>query len=356
MKRRVIVAALAMSIAGGSAFLFGQAASPIAPPPPGPATMPEADKPIAVINGREINNAAFYNLMMQIAGMRVFQQVFDLTLVQRACMDAGIPLDGPDFEKRMKDELQRTLDEMSASSPQLKDLKDDDKLRVLNQLLAQRGVTVPEFQMGLQRAAGLRALAKGKVDVTDKEIEEYYTSKYGDRVLVRVFNVGSVDNAAKLREQLEKQKKPIEDAARDAGLQLPNPQLIPKNASNIDQVKSVAFALNEHELSAPVSYNGGLLMIYLEKKQPSETAKTSLASVKSDLQKEIYNIKETQWMTGHLNQLRANAAVTINNPVLQQQFAAIADQMKRQAEATSQPATMPGALPAATAPAALPGK
>src|SRR5205085_730188 len=55
----------------GTSYLGAQTAAVSPPAATPPASMPAIDPnaPIAVINGRDINNARFYSLLMEVAGM-----------------------------------------------------------------------------------------------------------------------------------------------------------------------------------------------------------------------------------------------------------------------------------------------
>ena len=81
-KRRLLAGALALITAGGTSFLWSQSAGPsVAPPIAPPATAPmDPNAPIAMVNGLPINNAVFYELLIQADGWRIFQQVLDLAL------------------------------------------------------------------------------------------------------------------------------------------------------------------------------------------------------------------------------------------------------------------------------------
>jgi hypothetical protein len=314
--------------------------------------MPAADKPIATINGKDINNARFYALLMEVAGMRVFQQVFELTLVQRACSDAGIPLSGDDFEKRMREELQRTLDGIQGPG-----LKPEDKPRVLDEILRQRGVTPIEFRMNLEKNAGLRALAAGKVNVTNEDIDDAYDAKYGERAEVLIFDLGVSDNAlttgANLRRALEIDKKTPQEAAQSVGIPAPNSATISKSAhgSGIETLAAAIFTPNrkEGDLTASIPYNGRNLMVQVVKKHPDTRANNPKAAVTDQLRKDVLNLKETNWMNAHMAKLRSEANVQINDPVLSAQFDAILQQIRAQAAATSQPGAAPATMPAGPA-------
>jgi hypothetical protein len=64
-------------------------------------------------------------------------------------------------------------------------------------------------------------------------------------------------------------------------------------------------------------------------------------SVKEKVRQEVTNSKQDFWMRNQLNYLRSQARVDVNDPVLAQQFAAVAAQMRAAQAAASQPATAP---------------
>jgi hypothetical protein len=339
-----------MALAGaGAASLWAQA-KPASGQPTGPATLPSLETPIAKINGHDINNAAFYNLLIQVAGMRVFQQVIDLSLAQQACTGAGIPIDGPEFQKRVEAEFQRALDTMNVPNA-----SNEEKQKILDEVLRRQGVNSVEFGMNLQRTALLRALSKGKVDVTDQDIDEAYLAQYGDRVQAKIIEVGTLERAAMLREAIEKQKKTPDEAAQELGIAAPASWTISSNANGIDDIKKVAFAKNEGELSAPITLNGRMFMVFVEKKLPSQLKSVPKDSVKDKLRATVQDLKETQWMSKQLDTLRLNASIQINNATLLQQFQAVQEARKRQADAAAAAGAANAPAPAGGAsPAGLP--
>src|SRR4051812_46979785 len=153
----------------------------------------DPNAPIAVINGRDINNARFYSLLMEVAGMRVFQQAFDLTLVQDACQKSGIETTGDRFEQRLKDEYKRTLDTMTVAGVTASTTTTDalEKEKILNEVLRRQGVTAIEFRMGLETRCLLRAMAQRNesLSVTDADVDDAYVAEYGERRAVHLVQV-----------------------------------------------------------------------------------------------------------------------------------------------------------------------
>jgi hypothetical protein len=329
MKRFVVASAIAACTFGAGYRAGAQATS-----------QPAAPKPIAVINGHEINNERFDQLLMQVCGLRVFEEVLNWTIVQQACNQAGFQTDGDDFNKLVQAEYQHVLDTFGANG-----ISEEDRPKFLQAILQRQGVSPVEFQMTMQQQAGLRALSKGHVDVTDEEVKQQFDSDYGDVAEARIITIRDTSpkdafvTASKVREQIEKEKKDPSDVARD--LKLPIQAVkIPRNAEGAKEFRDTAFQLKPGQLSASVLQNGMNFLIFLDKIDPAQP-NVKFDSVKDKVRQEVSNAKQDAWMRNQLNYLRSQARVDVNDPVLAQQFAAVAAQMRAAQAAASQPATAP---------------
>ncbi len=311
-----------------------------------PTSQPAPAKPIAVINGHEIDNERFNRLLMEVCGLRVFETVLNWTVVQQACNQAGIQTDNEDFSKSVNAEIQRVLDALGASG-----ISEADRPRFLQVALQKQGISNVEFQMSMQQQAGLRALSKGHVDVTDDEVKQQFEANYGERAEVRIIRIQdgaqpALVTASKVREQVEKQKRDPSEAARELGLPI-EPVKIPKNADGpgIKEIRETAFQLKPGQLSASVLQNGVNYLIFLDKIDPAQTD-VKFETVKAKVREEVQTAKEQQWMANHLMYLRSQARVDVNDPVLGRQFAAMAAQQRAAQAATTQSATQPATAPA----------
>ena len=306
------------------ATLIGRAQTPA-------ASQPAAEQPVAVITGREINTRKFDDLLMQVAGLRVFQEVLDWTIVQQACDQAGIETQGDKFTAQWKAEYAREL----ARLPIPADVPDQDRPKILAQYLQRQNISEVQFQMVLQKTAGLRALAQGHVDVSDDEVKREFESEYGDKVVCRIITVKDLPEAGKVREAIENDKKDPTDVAHDMNLPI-QPVTISKNANaeQIEELKNTAFQLKEKQLSAAIPMKGIYFMVYLDKKVAAQTD-VKFTTVKDKVRKDVLDAKESQWMQNHLTFLRQNARVTVNDPILRGQFQAIAASIKAQQDAAA---------------------
>ncbi len=359
-KRRLLAGTLALMTASAASLLWSQT-PPSAPSAAPPATAPmDPNASIAMVNGLPINNAVFYELLIQADGWRMFQQVLDLALAQNACQGAGIAWSGPDFETRKKAEFQRYLDNITVEGTTL---TNEDKSKLIAERLRQQGVSNAEFNLRLDRDTCLRALAQGKIDVTPEEIEAFYKSTYGKKVTANIFQVPDTTAVVNLKAAIDKQKVALEDvsidkqnqilavAAQSVGLGAPQPAIIPENAPGIDSLKTLAFATPEKTASSMLEFQGKNIVVYVNKKEDSQLAKFTLTTVlptggtvTDKLKQQIYTAKESQWMNNRMTDLRLHAAVTVNHPFLKEQYDAWVDAVRKQLAAAA-----PGA--ATTAPA-----
>jgi hypothetical protein len=348
--------ALAACVTLGGTFAIGQT-QPAAPA--GPPDGPNITGSVAQVDGKDISAKAFNELLMEVAGVRVFRQVFDLVLVQNACTAAGIRVEGAEFQKLVEEEKQRTLDKLGEQG-----VDKDKREQVLAGMLNQRGVTNVEFSMGLQQAAGLRLLAKGRVEAPKPdEINTAFVAQYGPKVQVEVIALKDEKDAAAIREALKTQD--FRSIANARQLQW-NQFTISSNNNDpapIKDFRDYGFSAKEKELSPAIPFKGpqGMVyyMVYVDKKIADSGKK--LADVQKQVTDSVTAMKEQNWMAQHLNDMRARAAVTIKDPILDRHFKAIME-ANRARTSTTQPGgpgatDLPGALPGgAGGPATMPGK
>jgi hypothetical protein len=387
--RRLMTGAIIAATVAGTTCLLAQNAPTAGPAlPPGGAT-PDPNAAIATILGKDINNKAFYDILMQVAGMRVFQQVFDLTLVQNACMMSGVSLQGDEFTKRLTDEYNRTLAGLNVTltapttwtgtkpvEEQKKEWENNAREQALNYVLQRQGVTAMEFRIKLETQANLRALSNNaRITVEPKEVEEAYDAEYGEKRQIHIFLINDKDTtasntAAKVRAAIaeniakpEGDRRSLEEVAQRNTWPQPQAWTISFNAKGIDEILKAAFAMKKDgEISADTAVKQGdqtqHVMIVLDKiLADTRTAHPKTPAEMENLKKKVQELKENQWMNNQLALLRANAAPTvkINDPILKDQFDRMAKAMQEQAAAaaaaTQTTGTAPSSAPAIPAPA-----
>ena len=374
--RHLTVAAVLASAVSGAAFAQATtmpSTSPTVAGPamPAPGTMPAQSDEIATINGQKINSKAFYDILMQVAGMRVFQEVLDLTLAQKACIDAGVPLDGEAFAKRLDTEREKWMDSLNIKAAEGKPaLTKDQRLEALSRIIQQQGMSGVEFRLALETRAELRALSEGKIEVTDAEITDAYDGEYGEKRVIHIISYPEGTSVLAIKTALNTKKADGSyPTAEEVAVQLKLPQqpsqgTISKSAKTEKVIHDTVFELlkaphDSQDAEVPVSATEKRKVLFvLDEIIKDKRTATPLATVKEELRQRVFDAKQGQWMGDRLNDLRRRAQVEVKDTYLQDYYRQIFEQMQRQqaaATAASQPVTAPASMPVsmpATRPAA----
>ncbi len=373
--RRVTVGAVFMAMAVGATCLLAQTVPGGAPAISAPPATPP-NPSLAFINGKEVNREAFDAIMIQVAGMRVFDQILNLTIVQQACINGGIPMSGKEYSDRIQAEIDKTLDSFTlpapapGAAPLSKDEEKKQRTMILGQVLQQRGVTAVEWRMGLETSAGLRALAKDKVAATtDKEADTAWESQYGERRGVHIMVLPADNNeaatmAGKYRQMIADDKKTPEQAAAELKQGAPASWTISKNATEVPDIRQVTFESLKKpgDISAITTVHQAgqpdqKVIILLDKiEEDRKNANPNNAAMHQEMKDKVYTAKEQAWMNNQLQILRGNATVDIKDPVLADQYKQLEAQRQANAAAATAATSGPsGTAPAGTAPAPMSG-
>lgn len=296
-----------------------------------PDTLTPAAPAFAVVTGKDINRSAFNSALAQVSGLKVFQQVLDLTIVNQACVAVPLPMDAKAIDDRVQKELDRTL----ATMPP--DALGGAREKSLTDLLASRHISPIEFRIGLETAGGLRALVQSKLKVTEEEIKEAWLALYGERRTLYLFRLPAGEEDAtvtKMKALLAEGKSPAMVAAE---LRQANPAAltISKNAANkelLDIIKATYDLKKAGEMSGIVSVTppaaaGGTppaaqkFIVVLEKIEEDRTQQNPLNdALRAETEKKVHDLKEQSLMSGELQQLRSKASVEFKDPVLKGLF------------------------------------
>lgn len=325
----------ALALVSGLALTAGLSAQTTAP-----ATQPAVNPVLATINGQSVDRARFFELLMAIHGPRMFEQVLEMELVRQATVAAGITVGQP--------QMQAELDRVTASF-EAQGIPKAQHDAALNQLLQRQNVSFLEFQMGLQKAAGLRALAKDKVKLTEADYTKAQEAEYGPKLQVRVINVGTLEGATQLRRETEQTKLSANEVATKYNWPM-EVVTIPESAEGlVPAVKNVLFTsanpLKDFELSAGVPMDGGVRVFQIEKRIPRVKEVTD--AMKTKFRAAVVENVEKQWAEQHLRSLVGNAQLNIIDPQLSVYYAEV---IRRTQAAATQAATQAAATQATTKP------
>jgi parvulin-like peptidyl-prolyl isomerase len=133
-----------------------------------------------------------------------------------------------------------------------------EKQQSLELLLQQKGLTLAEFKLGMERNAHLRKVVERDFHVDEATLREEFSRVYGDKVEVRHIQVGDVNGLHEVLNQLEN-KADFADIARRISQNAetaPNGGLLPAFAFNDESIAPVlreaAFSMKPGEVSKPI--------------------------------------------------------------------------------------------------------
>lgn len=173
-------------------FALGCQSTPKQPPAdPAAASSPDATqgKLAAYIDGQAVTQTQLYQIIIQAHGGEALAQLLLDRAVQARLKQENIKL-GKDDINAEQAQLLATL------SPD-----PDQAARLLQDMRTDRGLDPQRFNAMLQRNAGLRALVRDKITISDASIEQAYQLRFGKRYQARLITTNQLDPLTQARRQ-----------------------------------------------------------------------------------------------------------------------------------------------------------
>lgn len=167
----------------------GDTATPESDAAPGPVLQDFGGR-IAFINGEQVTKDQLYRIMAEAGGGEALAEVILDRALQQRLKDAGQTI-GPKDIQAERDRLIASLD----PDP-------DQATRLLREMRSIRGLGELRFESLLRRNAGLRALIKDAVTVSDTNIQQAYDVRYGQRYELRLLTADKVAALNKARKRV----------------------------------------------------------------------------------------------------------------------------------------------------------
>ena len=294
--------------------------------------MPRSPAPgnpaVAMVNGAALSKEHFLNSLLRLNGLGLLEKWIQLTVLKQACVKAGLHVG----KSQVDAAEQGVLNQLAAQHIPAK-----QRIPVLEKLLARKGESLAEFRMALARTTYMMALAKGHVHITNAEVKLAYKTNFGPKVEVRDIVVNTFDGAATVRHLIMDKHENPAVVAQQHSINKQNSangglEVIPLEDKALPQILlDTARELQPNVLSAAVPINGTLHLLWLVKKVPASTV--PLSKVHAALKADLLNQGELQWGQIELNRLVAQSKITIANPILNQEFAALREAYAEQAQA-----------------------
>lgn len=175
-----------------------------APPTPRPetttaptaTTRPAAGAVMAYVNGRPIYMRRLHEMLVRSHGVEQGRQLIASELVAQAAEEQNLTASDEEIAAEHERTLERMFpDDVSGS---------EQKERLLEHLMVQRGVPREEWRMTMRRNVLLGKLAGPRATVGEAELRTQFEERYGRKFVVRHIQTASLSDAQNALERLRK--------------------------------------------------------------------------------------------------------------------------------------------------------
>jgi parvulin-like peptidyl-prolyl isomerase len=244
---------------------------------PGDACADDGDA-VAIVNGHPISRVELIDLLIDAHGAGALQQLFILEVAKDETKQRGMRVTKADVEAEFRMALERIAEEAGMTGEYA---TEQNKRQALQQVLDERGVSMAEFMLAMERNAHLRKVVEKDLRVTEETLREEFARTYGEKVVVRHIQVHRRDTrgvneamdllrrGADFADVARRLSKNPDTAARGG-------EMDPFTFDDPDipaQLREAAFALKPGEVSSPVLAGEFFHILKLERRIPPSTAR-----------------------------------------------------------------------------------
>ncbi len=210
---------------------------------------------IAIVDGQPISKQRLVEVLMESHGLAIMQQLIALELAKAETGRLKISVSKGDVDAEFERALAKIAPEANAAG---ESLNDEQRHKALDIVLEQRGVSLAEFNIGMERNAHLRKVVQRDFVIDEATLREEFARQYGEKVEIRHIQVGAI---AGLHEALDRLGKGDEfaevarqvsenaDSAANGGLMAPfsfSDEEIPA------MLREAAFSMGAGQVSKPL--------------------------------------------------------------------------------------------------------
>jgi len=276
---------------------------------------------VAIVNGRPITKRKVVDVLMEAHGLQIMQQLIVLELAKGETRRLKIRVTRDDIDREFEHALARIAPESDAHGEKL---DEPDKQQALEMLLQQRGITMAEFKIGMERNAHLRKVIEKSFRVDEATLREEYARMYGEKVEIRHIQVGDIEGLHEALNLLEKQTDFAEVARRVSqnAETAAEGGLLPPFAFNDDKIapllREAAFALGAGEVSKPIKVGRWFHILKLERRlSPNDVW---FDDVRDEVERSLRNRAIPQEMRQLIGKLFRKASVRVLDSDLREQY------------------------------------
>jgi hypothetical protein len=265
--------------------------------------------------------------------MRVLRQMVLRTAARQLVKNAGLTVSDVEVQA----ELDRIVSAVGGERDREgRRLTRDDRQRLLEVILAKRGISYDEFLIGVERQACLRAVANTSVTVSDAQLQQEFRRKYGLRHDIRAIVVDRQAIAQQVYAHLQ--------AGKDFGEMVAEFTLNMDGASNGGRIATVTrddprvppivldqiAKLKENEYSVPIQAGTQYWLVRVDRIVPAEPIQFN--SVRDSLKTELKRRLTEAMMEKLQQELLETSKIEVYHLPLAQDFDAWRELQTKSAE------------------------
>jgi parvulin-like peptidyl-prolyl isomerase len=279
---------------------------------------------LVIVNGKPIARQQVVEMLMQTHGLQVMQQLIALELAQQETRRRGLEVTAADVQEQTRRAVEEIAPSHDAAGVALGDA---EKRQALELVLRQKGLTMPEFTVAMERNAHLRKAVEQEFRVDEPTLREEFARTYGEKVEVRHIQVHANDTRA-LQEALDLLARGAdfsevarrisvnpETAARGGGLMEPftfTDQTLPA------VLREVAFRLAPGAVSTPTQVESMIHILKLERRIPPTEAR--FEDVRAKVEARLRERVLRQRMNELMLKIFEEAKIRVLDPNLKREF------------------------------------
>ncbi|MBK9127077.1 MAG: peptidylprolyl isomerase [Phycisphaerales bacterium] len=284
------------------------------------ATAQDGDA-LVIVNGRSIPRQKLYDLLVESHGLSVLQQLVALELAKEETARLKLRVTPEDVEV----EFRRAMDNIAPRVGEGGQVLDEDARRQsLDFLLQQKGLSMAEFNLAMERNAHLRKIVERGIVVDEAVLREEFARLYGEKVEVRAIQVGQQAELAEALAQLEKGTDFAEVAERVSRdpVSAPRGGLLEPFAFNDERVAPVlreaAFELSPGQRTPPIRSGSWWFILKLERRiAPQDVA---FEAVRAEVERKFKERIAPERMSATLLELYRKAQIRVLDRGLRPKF------------------------------------
>lgn len=308
-----------------------------APPPDGSAappisrytlsSVPSDHNPlVATVNGQSITLHELATVLIPQHGLTAIQQLIANKAIQQTLAERSLTL----TQAEVNTEYFASLDFLarSAGLPPNPDAQKNarEQRDLLDRVLAQQGISMEEYMLGIWRNAALRKLVGSPADPPEERIQDLFRRQAGVQVRIRQIACRSLAEAQNVRARLD-DGRDFAEVARLVSHDAASAQLgglVPPFTAQDETVpallRQAAFALAAQPgtVSNPIRAGDFFLIIRVEEVIPPENL--SYEQARPQLLSQLRDLLIREQMARIQAEILQNADIQIHEPIIKKQY------------------------------------